>query len=194
MNLDVVQEGVAFRLRPVTVDDAEFIVTLRKDNERTRFLHTISPSVADQRRWIESYLTRDDDYYFIIERRESNEPVGTLGLYNVDNRKTRSAEWGRWILLPSSMGAVESAFLLYQLAFDRLGLESVSCRTAINNTKVISFHEACGLAMQDGPTTYAHLADGRHELVEQVMTRDLWHANRERLQRRVTMLAELLTR
>ena len=43
MRHDVELDGVAFRLRPITSDDAAFIVALRNDARLSRFLHRIAP-------------------------------------------------------------------------------------------------------------------------------------------------------
>ncbi len=44
-------ECVRYRLRPVTLDDAPFIVELRKDPILSRYVHEISTRVEDQISW-----------------------------------------------------------------------------------------------------------------------------------------------
>ena len=72
---------VRYRLRPVTLDDAPFIVALRTDPLLNRFVHEISPRVEDQIVWLERYFFRPDDYYFIVEDADSGEPHGAIGIY-----------------------------------------------------------------------------------------------------------------
>ena len=58
---------VRYRLRPVTLNDAPFIVALRMDPLLNRFVHEVSPLVEDQVVWLERYFLRPDDYYFVVE-------------------------------------------------------------------------------------------------------------------------------
>ena len=75
---------VRYRLRPVTLEDAPFIVELRMDPLLNRYLHEISPRVEDQVAWIERYFERPEDYYFIIEDADSGEPHGAIGIYDIE--------------------------------------------------------------------------------------------------------------
>ena len=75
---------VRYRLRPVTLEDAAFIVELRSDPLLNRYLHEISPRVEDQVAWLERYFLRPDDYYFIVEDADSGKPQGTIGIYDVE--------------------------------------------------------------------------------------------------------------
>jgi RimJ/RimL family protein N-acetyltransferase len=130
-----------FRLRPVTLDDAAFIVHLRSNPSLNRYLHGISSRLEDQIAWIECYFERPHDYYFIVEEVESGEPHGAIGIYEI---KSDTAEWGRWILKPGSMAALESAWLIYEAGFANLGLARMFARTLAENPKVVSFHDSFG--------------------------------------------------
>jgi hypothetical protein len=51
MRHDLRLAGHAYGLRPVELDDSEFIVTLRTcDPQRVRYLHPIPPDTEEQRR------------------------------------------------------------------------------------------------------------------------------------------------
>ena len=132
-----------YRLRPVTLEDAAFIVELRSDPLLNRYLHEISPRVDDQVVWLERYFARPDDYYFIVEDADSGERHGTIGIYDVET-ELASAEWGRWILKRGSMAALESAWLVYEAGFAKLGLAILSSRTLVENPRVASFHDGFG--------------------------------------------------
>lgn len=134
---------VRYRLRPVTVEDAQFIISLRTDPQLSRFVHEISPRVEDQIEWLERYFERVGDYYFIVENAESCEPQGTIGLYNMESQSD-TAEWGRWILKRGSMAALESVCLICEAAFSTLQLAGVCSRTLAENHAVISFHDSFG--------------------------------------------------
>lgn len=135
-------DGYCYRLRPVKLSDAEFIVKTRlEDAERNIYIHKISPDVSLQEEWIRNYLERDGDYYFIVENRFSNESEGLIAFYNVEGNK---AEWGRWVIKKGSFAAAESVKLLYKIAFEQVGLDELYCDTIEDNKAVVSFHTSIG--------------------------------------------------
>ena len=50
-------------LRPVTLDDAEFIVTLRNQAHVKGCVNDTPLDVEKQRQWICEYLKRENEYY-----------------------------------------------------------------------------------------------------------------------------------
>lgn len=170
---------VRYRLRPVAVDDARFIVELRRDPERSRFLHEISPRVEDQAAWIEKYFARPDDYYFIVEAVGSGEPHGTIGIHDME-AGGRRAQWGRWILKPGSMAALESAWLIYETGFSAFGLESLSSRTIVENLPVVSFHDSFGATRVAVVEENLLVRGERKHAIEHRVTAAEWPALRDR--------------
>ena len=181
-------EGTRYRIRPVTVEDTAFILGLRTDPERARFLHPTSADVGAQHRWLDSYFGRHGDYYFIIERRDSGHPEGTIGIYNLE-AETHSAEWGRWIVCKGSLAGLESAYLIYQAGFDLLSLERMYSRTALVNKSVISFHDSFGMERVRTIEKSLHLASGPEDAMEHQLTRDLWIQVRPRIEKMLRALA-----
>jgi RimJ/RimL family protein N-acetyltransferase len=160
MNHNIRVEGLAYSLRPVQPSDAQFILDIRSSSpERQRYLHAIGPSVDSQRTWIDDYLARENDYYWVIERKSTGNNEGLIGIYDVD-QEIKTAEWGRWILRPSSLGAVESALLIYRAAFQYIKLNSLYCITVADNKPVVSFHDSCGLPRIEIIKNRFSLADG----------------------------------
>jgi RimJ/RimL family protein N-acetyltransferase len=187
MRHDVTVSGHAFAIRPVQPADAGLIVRLRSDQERTRHLHPIALEESAQREYIARYLDRDDDYYFVIERIGAG-GEGLIGLYDVDLR-ARRAEWGRWILSPRSLGAVESAWLIYRVGFELLGLDEIYCRTLAENESVLSFHDRCGLVRRRRIEGGATLDGEQHDLIEHVLTTAGWPETSRQLEDRATRVA-----
>ena len=138
MRHDLRAEGFGIRLRPVSVEDAEFIHQLRCHPELENFIGPTVGGVEGQRVWIENYLSRSGDYYFCVERLDGTK-VGTVGIYNIDE-KNQTAEWGRWILLPGSQAAPASMHLLYRIAFEELGLKELTCTVVEDNSSVVTIH------------------------------------------------------
>jgi len=144
MRHELTLQGQAFGLRPVRDADAAFILALRSNPALNQHLHATSPRLEDQLAWLAAYDERAGDYYFVIERLGSGQAEGVIAIYDLDEA-AGLAEWGRWILQPGSWAAVESAALIYQCAFQQLGLRSLYCRTVAENAQVVSFHDSCGI-------------------------------------------------
>lgn len=186
-------EGYAFRLRPITDDDAALVVELRSNPELNRFLHASSNRVEDQLAWLAHYYEREGDYYFVIERRTNSMPEGVIALYDVD-LVTNSGEWGRWILKPGSLAAVESAYLIYRVAFELLGLDSVYCRTVADNGKVVSFHDSCGISARQLLPQHFELGGRRHDAVEHRVDLASWIGIKPRLEKLAQLTARRVDR
>lgn len=127
--------------RDATPADAQFILSLRTDATKNRYLSSTSPDVAQQVAWLERYAGDDEQIYFIIENL-SGEPVGTVRLYD---RRGSSFCWGSWIKsdnAPSGFG-IESALMIYRYAL-HLGFDAAHFEVRRENTGVIQFHERFG--------------------------------------------------
>jgi RimJ/RimL family protein N-acetyltransferase len=194
MRHDIRLAGRVYGLRPVELDDAEFIVALRTcDPQRVRYLHPIPPDTEQQRRWLRSYFERQNDYYFVVENRDSRCRHGLVGIYNIDP-VVQTGEWGRWILRPGSFAAVESALLVYRVAFEYLQLRSIYCITVADNLPVVSFHDSCGLARAAFLPRHFELAGVTHDAVKQVCVHENWPIVRSRLEVQAERIARRVNR
>jgi RimJ/RimL family protein N-acetyltransferase len=132
--------GLGIELRSVTVNDVDFILELRaRETSRTSYINPVSLSVPDQKEWILKQQQKIGDYYFVIVNRFTGEPEGLIGLYDVADGV---AEWGRWVVRPSSLAAVESVLLLMSFSFEALGLQKLYSRTVEENSAVVKFHDS----------------------------------------------------
>ena len=189
MRHDLHVRGFAFGLRPITLEDAEFIVQLRSDPDRTRFLHPIPLSIEAQRAYLEQYFDRENDYYFVVERDRDSSREGLVGIYHVDPEEG-TAEWGRWILRAASLASVESALRTYQAAFECLHLEEVRAHTVVDNRSVVSFHDHCGLRRRAVRRGYYAIGGRTYDVVEHVLNRCDWPHVRQLLEPRARMIAQ----
>ncbi len=162
-------EGLAYRLRPVKLSDAQFIIDTRlEDAERNRFIHAVSREVKDQEAWLEDYFERSGDYYFIVENRITGAAEGVISFYDEDNKM---AEWGRWVIRKGSLAAAESVYLLYRIAFEQAGLQELFCRTIADNTSVVAFHNSIGEKPRARLEAFFELDGVRYDAVEQYSDR-----------------------
>src|SRR5690606_21357108 len=101
------------KMRLVNEDDAEFILSLRANAERTKYMLSLDSDLEKQRNWIKEYKKRQiegKDYYFIFEI--GTRKMGVLRISNIDylNKKAKAANW---IKIPSDRSITEKMFILW---------------------------------------------------------------------------------
>ena len=133
-------EGFGVRLRPVVIEDARFIVTLRNSAHARGRIGDTSLSLPAQEQWLRDYFERPGDYYFIVETL-SGIPVGTYSVYDVAGA---SAEVGRHVILPDVAAALPSAITLTDFAYGTLRLEELRATVVQSNRSVLSFNRRLG--------------------------------------------------
>ena len=106
--------GKSIFFREVAIDDAEFIIELRTDLEKSKHLSVTSDDIDKQRNFISGYLSGQVDYYFVISD-WNKQSLGTIRIYDI---QADSFCWGSWILSKEapSNAAIESALLIYDFA------------------------------------------------------------------------------
>lgn len=139
----ILGEKIAFRL--ISPNDADYVFGLRTNPLLNRHLSEVSGTAEDQRRWIGTYQEREAagrEYYFIIELR-SGRPCGTVRLYHIE---ADHFTWGSWILDENKprKAALDSAMLVYTIAFDHLGLREARFDVRKENENTIAFHRRFG--------------------------------------------------
>ncbi len=138
-------EGPNLVLRLIMPGDAEYVYALRTDPAYNRHLSEVHGTIEDQRRWIANYKTREAEcreFYYIIERKDGRR-CGLVRLYDIGQEKFT---WGSWVLDASkpAKAALESAYLIYRLAFDVLGLSRAEFDVRRENANTLEFHRRFG--------------------------------------------------
>ena len=141
-------------LRLVEINDAAFICGLRNKKKLNLFLSKSENSIESQ----------NQEFYFIISRKDNNQPIGTIRIY--DFQKPSSFCWGSWILNENktASSALESALLIYNIGFDYLNFEQSHFDVRKNNVKVNSFHIKMGAVKtrEDNLNIYYKLSKESH--------------------------------
>lgn len=135
-------KGKYIQLRAATLNDAEFILSLRLDPSLNKYLHATDSSVESQKKWMMEQKTKEGDYYFVIESKEGA-PLGVVGVYDIVDK---TFNWGRWIVkkdAPMYTG-IESTILIYYFAFYILNLDTALSDVRVDNKNVIKFHVSYG--------------------------------------------------
>lgn len=156
----VIGKNVVFR--NANKDDAEFILHLRTDPLKGKYLSPTNTDLDVQSVWLKRYESDNSQIYFIIENR-AGEPYGTIRIYDVQGD---SFCWGSWILKdgrPSGF-AVESAVLIYQFAIS-LGFKKSHFDVRKENTSVWQFHERFG-ALRVGERDEDYIYEISHDAIK----------------------------
>jgi RimJ/RimL family protein N-acetyltransferase len=141
-------EGRYVNLRPLQVEDAELTFGWRQ-SARAILLNQGAQTVEQQARWISGRAA--SEYNFIIETK-SHRPIGMLSLSGID-AVNRVGEPGRFLIgdeegaqgLPA---AAEAMKLLYELAFDRLGLRRIWGIVAADNRRMVKWQSYLGMTRE----------------------------------------------
>ena len=92
-----------------------------------------------------------------------------------------AAEWGRYIVRPEVQAALSSAMLIFDLAFEKLGLHELLAECVSTNLKVHSLVKKCGFRQTE--TTFADQVIGGQpvDMIHFVLKAGDWPECRERL-------------
>lgn len=133
--------GRSITLRNVAPSDADFIVKIRTNEKKGRFISATSSDISRQKQWLEDYLISKGQAYFLITDLDNN-PLGTVRMYD---QQGDSFCWGSWVVAEDapSCCAIESALLVYTYALE-LGFERAHFDVRKGNLSVIKFHERFG--------------------------------------------------
>ena len=146
--------GKTLNFRDATPSDAAFVLSLRTDSQKSKYLSGVTGEIDKQIEWLKRYGECEDQAYFIIIN-QAEEPLGTVRLYDPQGQ---SFCWGSWILrdgVPKS-AAIESALMVYSFALHYLEFKKAHFDVRKGNEAVWRFHERFG-AVKVGETDQDYL-------------------------------------
>lgn len=168
-------------LRPSEPTDIDLFLRWMNDAEVSHFLATRAPlGRALEERWIERMLDSQgkDDYHFVMCRLEDDEPIGTLGLHEIDHHNGNASVGigiGEKRLWGQGYGT-DAMNALLDLAFGQLRLERVWLDVYAFNQRAMRSYEKCGFTLE-GTLRRAHYARGEYLDVHRMgILRDEWQA------------------
>ncbi len=113
--------GLTYRL--VNEDDADFIVKLRTDPEKSKYISSTDGSVENQKEWIRQYKARERDgldYYFIFYL--GSTPAGVTRIYDIEDKHFIHGSWVFANNVPPFC-SLAAAIIAREIAYDTLGLD-----------------------------------------------------------------------
>lgn len=143
-------QGNKLKLRAVEPEDLDLLLQWENDTENWMISGTFNPfSKSLMKSYIEnSHLTifQTGQYRFIIELKESKEPIGTLDIFDFDPFHKR-AGLGVLIGPKDQRGhgyAKESIQLIIEYCFNHLELHQLYCNILVENKSSIKLFEGQG--------------------------------------------------
>lgn len=141
---DFQMEMYGLTVRLVKEEDADFILQLRTDPEKSKFIHHTDSDIAKHLEWFKKYKIRESegrDYYFIYLK--DGKPVGVNRIYNIHEYYGTP---GSWICSKDNdlETTMATSILLREIAFNKLGLDLMIFDVRKGNKKVWRMHKMWG--------------------------------------------------
>ncbi len=136
-------EQYNLKFRFVQEEDASFLVQLRTDPIKAKYISTTDTDVEKQRLWIREYKIREkskSEFYFIVTDEENIE----FATYRLYNRTKDSIEIGSFISIPlysKPINIVKVDIIMKSYVFDILGYNSLNFEVRKENKSVVNYHK-----------------------------------------------------
>jgi len=154
-NFKIKRYGLCVRF--VNENDAEFIVKLRTDPRKSRYIKGTSPDVEKQRKWIFEHKKLQDSggsFYFMFEKPEGNR-LTISRIYDVEENNFTGGSWLSAVDAP--MGVSILAFILsYEIAFELFPEKNTIIDVKKKNVSVNRYVKSFGaeLTKEEEDTNY----------------------------------------
>ena len=135
-------EGFSVNLRDVEISDAEFILSLRMNPKKNRFLNVTAPDLEKQKEYLKRYKEKVDEYYWVIEGK-NGVPYGVVRIYDFQQKSFCP---GSWLTVPGApiTAGIEGLFHAFKFGFQDLGFRSAHFDVRKENRSVIRFDQKIG--------------------------------------------------
>ena len=153
-------EKYNLRLRLVNEDDAEFILSLRANPDRTKYMVTLDNDIESQKKWIREYKLREKegiDYYFIYSKLDG-EQIGLNRVSHIDYIN-KVGKFSSFIAVKGlKYEAVIMSLIRLEIAFNILKLNCVKGEVGVNNKNAIRILELFNFEFIDNGTDFYNMS------------------------------------
>jgi hypothetical protein len=131
------------KLRFVEEKDADFILKLRTDSTKSRFISKTDSDVDKQKKWIREYKKREengDEFYFIA----SDNINIDFATYRIYNKKDDIIEIGSFISKPlynNPINIIKVDIIVKTFVFVTLGFQKLNFEVRKENKSVVNYHK-----------------------------------------------------
>lgn len=161
-------ERYGLKVRLVNERDAEFILSLRTNPNRTKYMLTLDNEIENQKKWIQEYKKREKeglDYYFIY----SNDVGKPIGLNRISHVyfKAKTGKASSWIAI-EGLKYEPLSMLLFgnEIVFDSIGIEMTWGEVHKNNNRVIKIFKLFGYKIKDTETEYYNFVLQKNDFLD----------------------------
>jgi UDP-4-amino-4,6-dideoxy-N-acetyl-beta-L-altrosamine N-acetyltransferase len=150
-------------LRLVEEKDLPMLVLWRNSPSIWNYFFNKFPlSIAKQKEWFSELIEDDNRKLFIIITRTKNEPIGTIGLDNIDFAN-QCLEFGNMLIGKTEFVgkgyAKKATSLLLSYCFNRLNMNRVYLKVYSDNETAVKLYQNCGFKVE-GTLRQAHFDSG----------------------------------
>lgn len=141
-----------YLLRPLERFDLEELRVLRNKN-RNFFIQQEIILAEEQKKWYESYLSKDDDFMFAVEHENfPSKMIGSVGIYHID-QENQSAEFGR-IMIDKEICDINGLGYLVthaicKFAFETFCLEKIILKHFKSNVIAEKIYDKVGFQIKE---------------------------------------------
>jgi RimJ/RimL family protein N-acetyltransferase len=153
----------------VEVTDAQFILDLRLNEKKNKFMARVDNDLQKQIDWLISYKLREaenKEYYFKAVDKNNN----NLGVARIYDFIDDSFYCGSWMSIEGCpiYAAIEAIILLYEYAFYKLGFNKARFGVRKGSDNVIAFHKRFGAKIvgEDDDNYYFNFKKEDYELIK----------------------------
>lgn len=146
---DVVLVGKTIRLREANIEDSEFILKLRTDPNKSKYINRTDNDLNKQVEFMKKYKDIDNEWYFIVESLDGI-PIGTHSVHKqpelLEAWKGKNLGIGRWIMSSNAtiVNTIESDYIVKKFAFEKLHINPLPMIVHKDNSSVLKFHQKWG--------------------------------------------------
>lgn len=139
-------EKYGLKVRLINENDADFILSLRANPNRTKHMITLDYDLESQKKWIKEYKKREKeglDYYFIYANAKGT-PIGVNRASSIDfNAKTSKSS--SWITIEGLKSEPLKMLVIgNEIIFNLIGVESSWGEVQKNNDRAIKIFKLFG--------------------------------------------------
>ena len=161
-------ERYGLKVRLVNENDAEFITSLRSDQNKTKYMVTLTNEIENQIRWIQEYKKREKqglDYYFIYSNDE-NKTIGLNRLSHIDYN-AKSGKASSWIAI-EGLKYEPLTMLLFgnEIVFNSIGVEMTWGEVHKNNSRAIKIFKLFGYKLLNSNTEYNNFSLQKNDFLD----------------------------
>lgn len=149
-------EKYGLKVRLINESDADFILSLRANPNRTKHMITLDNNLESQKKWIHEYKKREKeglDYYFIYSNAEGN-PIGVNRASNIDIH-TKTSKSSSWITIEGLKSEPLKMLIMgNEIIFNLIGVETSWGEVQKNNNRAIKIFKLFGYKLNNTKTEY----------------------------------------